>query len=246
VLKICLIGYGQMGKLIKKIALENECNVVSIIDPVLNNAIEYETLKDCDICIDFTAPQFVKENVKKIANFKKNIVIGTTGWYREINLIKEIAEKNNIGVIYGSNFSLGMNLFFRIMEFSSKLIDKSSDYDVFGYEIHHNKKVDSPSGTAKRISNLILNNYNNKKKSQFEKLDRKINKDELHFASIRGGDVPGVHTVCFDSSADTIELKHTARNRDGLASGALKAAHWIKNKTGVFEFSSVFSEILEF
>ncbi|MCD4820041.1 MAG: 4-hydroxy-tetrahydrodipicolinate reductase [Candidatus Cloacimonetes bacterium] len=244
-LKICLIGYGQMGKLIKYIATKNDCQIVSIIDPILNNKIDEENLKDCDVCIDFTAPDFVKENIIKIAKFKKNIVIGTTSWYSEITKIREIAEKNNIGIIYGSNFSLGMNLFFKIVEQTTQIMNNSNDYDVFGYEIHHHKKVDSPSGTAKQISNIILENIKNKNIAQYEKLDRKIHNEEFHFSSIRGGNVPGIHSICFDSPADTIELKHTARNREGLALGALKAAHWIKNKTGLYEFSSVFSEILE-
>ena len=244
-LKICLIGFGQMGKLIKDIASKNDCEIVSIIDPNMNNEIDKENLIKCDICIDFTAPDFVKENIIKIAKYKKNIVIGTTGWYSEIDQIREIAVKNNIGIIYGSNFSLGMNMFFMIIEQTAKIMNNSNDYDVFGYEMHHQKKVDSPSGTAKKISDIILANITSKELAQYDKLDRKILKEEFHFSSIRGGSVPGIHTVCFDSPADTIELKHTARNREGLALGAIKAAHWIKNKTGFYEFSSVFSEILE-
>ena len=130
-LKVCLIGFGQMGNLIKNIATENNCEIVSIIDPNLNNEIDEESLKNCDVCIDFTAPDFVIENVNKIAKFQKNIVIGTTGWYSEIAKIREIAEENNIGIIYGSNFSLGMNMFFQIVEQTAQIMNNSKDYDVY-------------------------------------------------------------------------------------------------------------------
>jgi len=146
--------------------------------------------------------------------------------------------------MYGSNFSLGMNLFYDIIRKTAAIMSKCSEYDVFGYEKHHFLKKDSPSGTARKICDIILEEMPTKKTAQFDKLERKILAEELHFASIRGGAVPGTHAVEFDSLADTIELKHTARNRNGFAMGALKAANWIADKKGVYQFETIFSELL--
>ncbi|MBT4333854.1 MAG: 4-hydroxy-tetrahydrodipicolinate reductase, partial [Candidatus Cloacimonetes bacterium] len=148
------------------------------------------------------------------------------------------------GFIYGSNFSVGMNLFFSIIESAAKLMNKAEDYDLFGLEMHHNKKKDSPSGTAKVLSEIILQNIDRKTKVQYDKLDRKIEQDELHFTSVRSGNIPGTHSISFDSEADTIELKHTARNRNGLALGAIKAAKWINNKTGFYNFTDNLNKII--
>ena len=132
----------------------------------------------------------------------------------------------------------------RVIVDGAKIIDKIADYDVFGYELHHNRKKDSPSGTAKSIEKILLDNIKRKKKILEDKLDRKINADELHFASIRGGDIPGTHVVGFDSVADTIELKHTARSREGFALGAIMAAQWLKGKKGFFTIDDMMNEII--
>ena len=137
-----------------------------------------------------------------------------------------------------------MNLFFSIIETTAKLMNRAEDYDLFGLEMHHNKKKDSPSGTAKVLSEIILKNIDRKTLTNYEKLDRKIEKNEFHFTSVRCGDIPGTHSISFDSENDTIELKHTARNRNGLALGAIKAAKWINDKTGFYNFSDKLNEII--
>ncbi len=244
-IKVALIGYGQMGKLLEKKAPEYDAEIVSIIDPLLNTDISDHSVMNADVCIDFSVPKVVADNIKRIASLKKNIVVGTTGWLEKLPEIEETVRINNIGLIYGANFSPGMNLFFDLTAYLAKLMDTLPEYDVWGLEKHHNKKVDSPSGTAKVLTEILLKNLNRKKVGQFDKLDRKIDPAELHFASLRSGSNPGEHIIGFDSSADTIEIKHTARNREGLAIGALKAAEWIKNKKGIYNFQDVFHDLIK-
>jgi len=245
-LKIAIIGYGQMGKLIEQLAPEYECEIVAKIDPVLGNTITSEALNEADVCIEFSTPDAAFDNVKKLLTLNKNVVSGTTGWHDKLDEIKSIAETNDIGFIYGSNFSVGMNLFYSIVNSATELINRADDYDVFGLEMHHNKKKDSPSGTARVLSEIVVKNIDRKTEVQYEKLDRKIKDNEFHFASIRSGNIPGLHSINFDSEADTIELKHTARNRNGLALGAIKAAKWINNNKGFYNFTKVFKQIMEF
>lgn len=242
--KLAIVGYGQMGKLIEQLAPDYNFEVCAKIDPQLGNDLSEPKLEQADVCIEFTNPAVCYTNIQELIKQKKQIVCGTTGWFNQLEEVKSLVEKQGTGFIYSSNFSFGMNLFFAIVEQTCKLMDQAENYDPFGLEFHHNKKQDSPSGTAKNLADIVLKNLNRKTKAQFEKLDRKIEKDEFHFASLRAGNFPGTHLVGFDSNADTIELKHTARNRNGLAIGALKAAQWISNKKGFFNFSDIFQQIL--
>jgi 4-hydroxy-tetrahydrodipicolinate reductase len=243
--KIGLLGCGQMGVLIEQIATAYHCQIVAKYDPLLNIIASDDTLKQCDVYIDFTQPDAVLANVKKCAIHGKAIVIGTTGWISDLDNIKEVAEKYGTGIIYGSNFSLGMNIFYHILQNTAQLMQKCPEYDVFGYEMHHRLKKDSPSGTAKKICEILQKEIPQKTITQFDKVDRRILPHELHFASIRGGAIPGTHAVEFDSFADTIEIKHTARNRNGFAIGALKAANWISGRKGVYQFEDIFLELLK-
>ena len=247
-MNIAIIGYGKMGHEIERIAKSKGINVVSIIDPADNNAnyreIDEKSMHNADVCIDFTNPNAVIGNIQKISKFKKNIVIGTTGWYDKLNEAKDIVKKGNVGLIYASNFSIGVNVFFNIIENAAKIINKIEEYDIYGYELHHNKKIDSPSGTARTIGEILIKNIKRKNKLLFEKIDRKIEPNELHIASVRAGSIPGTHVVGFDSSADTIELKHVARNREGFALGAIMAAQWIQNKKGFYDIDDLLGEIL--
>ena len=249
-MNIAIIGYGKMGHIIEKLAIEKGLTIKAIIDPVADGAthkeISGESLKDVDVCIEFSIPEVVIDNVTKIAALKKNLVLATTGWYAKLGEVKSIVKKAGIGFVYASNFSIGVNIFFKMIESAAKIIDKIADYDVFGYELHHNRKKDSPSGTAKSIEKILLDNIKRKKKVVEDKLDRKINADELHFASVRGGDIPGTHVVGFDSTADTIELKHTARSREGFALGAIMAAQWLKGKKGFFTIEDMMKDITKY
>ena len=237
-----------MGHEIEKAAKARGITVKSIIDPNDNNAnyreINEKSMSNVDVCIDFTNPSAVIGNISKISKFRKNIVVGTTGWYDKISEAKNIVKNSKTGLVYASNFSIGVNVFFKIIENAAKIFNKIDDYDIYGYELHHNKKIDSPSGTAKTIGEILIKNIKRKNKLLFEKIDRKIEPNELHFASVRAGFIPGTHVVGFDSSADTIELKHAARNREGFASGAIMAAQWIQNKKGFYNIDDLLGEIL--
>ena len=237
-----------MGHEIEKAAKSKGITVKSIIDPSATGAkyseINEQSMREVDVSIDFTNPEAVIDNIKKISRFKNNIVVGTTGWYGKLDEVRKIVEKSGIGLIYASNFSIGVNIFFKMIENAAKIINKAQDYDIYGYELHHNKKVDSTSGTAKTIGEILVKNISRKQKLVYNKLDRKIEPNELQIASIRSGSIPGTHVVGFDSTSDTIELKHIARNREGFALGAIMAAQWIKNKNGFYTINDVMDSVI--
>lgn len=247
-MKIAITGYGKMGQITEKMASEIGIKVVSTIDPAVESAkfkdLNKENLRGADVVIDFTVPAIVIENIDMYASYGINAVIGTTGWYEYLEEVKGKVEKSNIGLIWSGNFSIGVNLFFRIIKQTSRLMDNFTLYDVMGYEIHHNRKKDSPSGTMNMIGDILLENLSSKKKIVTEKLSRKISEEEIHLASVRGGSVPGTHMVAFDSEVDTIEIKHTARSRKGFAVGALKAAEWINGKKGFYSIEDMMNEII--
>ncbi len=229
-MKIGLIGYGKMGKEIESLLPWKEASITQKFNRT--NLLETEKLKGIDVAIDFSSPSTVIKNIEICVHTGIPMVIGTTGWNSEIEKIKNLVLTKNTGLIYASNFSIGVNLFFKIIKEASKLIDVYDHYDVSIHEIHHRKKLDSPSGTALTIGEKILSAMS--KKKTINARTEGIKPDELQIASTRVGSVPGTHTVIFDSPEDTIELTHTARNRRGFALGALLAAEWIRNKKGFF------------
>lgn len=246
-MNIAIIGYGKMGKEIERIANLKGIKIASIIDPNGNGShmkIDENSMRNVDVCIDFSAPNAVIGNIEKASGFGKDMVVGTTGWSDKMGKARNVVKRNRTGLVYASNFSIGVNLFYRIVENAAKLIDRIDDYDIYGYELHHSNKADSPSGTAKAIGNILIKNIRRKSKLAFDRIDRKISKNELHFASIRAGSIPGTHIVGFDSSADTIELKHEARNREGFALGAIMAAKWINGKKGIYTIEDIMKNIL--
>jgi 4-hydroxy-tetrahydrodipicolinate reductase len=238
-LKIAIVGYGKMGKMIEQVAMAKGIQITNVfdIDAPLDNTQQYAF----DVAIDFSTPDVVINNVKTLAELGKNVVIGTTGWYDKIELVKQICSEKNIGCVWASNFSIGMQIMFKLVAQATKLSDANNLYDVFINEIHHRHKKDSPSGTALELAKIVIANSNTKQKILTEVLQREIEFDELHITSSRGGSVTGTHNVYFDSDADTIELTHTAKNRTGFAEGALLAAHWLKNKTDFSNFAELFA-----
>jgi 4-hydroxy-tetrahydrodipicolinate reductase len=184
------------------------------------------------------------ENIEQIAALGKNMVIGTTGWYDQLNTVKQIVEAHQVGLIWSGNFSIGVNALFKIVEYAAKVFNNLPDYDVLGHEWHHKHKADSPSGTANMLGKILLDHIERKQKLVYEMLDRKIEPDELHFSSSRGGAIPGAHLVMFDSAVDTIEIKHTARGRQGFAAGAIMAAEFIKDKTGFYNINDLMNAIV--
>lgn len=240
--RIALIGYGSMGKEIERIAIEKGILISTIFD--INNPLSNSSPDNFDVAIDFSTPSAVVENVQCIAAMKKDIVIGTTGWTDGIKEINRCVDSNDIGAIYGSNFSIGMQMFFSIVRQAAKLTNSVDEYDIFLHEIHHKRKIDSPSGTALSLARIVLDEVGRKTSINSETMHGKINEDEFHISSVRGGDVTGTHTMYLDSFADMIELTHRAKNRGGFALGALEAAGWIWNKKGLFDFANVFDKIL--
>ncbi|MBL4694720.1 4-hydroxy-tetrahydrodipicolinate reductase [Candidatus Gracilibacteria bacterium] len=207
-MKIALIGYGNMGKEVERVALERGHEVS-------------QEIEGADVVVDFSLGDAVMENIKKCGDIP--MVIGTTGW--EVDEVgKACAGKK---VLWSWNFSIGVNLYYRIVEETAKLMNKFEEYDVWGSEIHHSNKADSPSGTAKVLGDILVSELDRKDSVVTERLDRKREDGEIHFSSVRGGAVNFAHTIGFDSEADTITVTHAARNRGGYALGAVKAAEWL-------------------
>jgi 4-hydroxy-tetrahydrodipicolinate reductase len=247
-MKIAIIGYGQMGRKVEESAKMNGIEVIARVDPKDREAdyseIREEFIRRTDICIDFSHPDSVLNNIELISKYGKNIVIGTTAWYDKLENVKEIIKRSRTGFVYAPNFSLGMNLFYKIIESASTIFNNFPEYDVAGMEMHHNRKADSPSGTAKILAKIIMDRIYKKNKALYDISTGTIHSDELHFASMRCGSIPGTHKIMFDSPQDTIEISHIVRNRDGFASGAILAAKWIFGKKGFYSFEDVINNIL--
>lgn len=242
-LKIALIGYGAMGNLIESISKANGCQVVGIIDPKLGKELTQNNLADATVAIDFSVGSSVYKNAKKVLSFGKKLVIGVTGWEEQFQNVKDLTQRCNGGLIYGSNFSIGMNIFFQLTAFLAKKMNKTKDYDVYGLEKHHTRKIDAPSGTAISLSKIILNSIDRKKRL-IGNLNRKIEDDEFQFTSVRVGDISGDHTIDFVSNFDNISITHSAKSREGFAVGACLAAHFISDKNGFFNFTEQFNKIV--
>ncbi len=245
--KLCIIGYGKMGRIIAGMAPSAGFEVVSAIDPMVPEArpcINMENLAGAQVCVEFSHPTAVLENIRSVATLGVPLVVGTTGWNAHLDEVRALAEQYSTAILHGANFSIGMNIFSRLTAYATQLCDKFSTYDVWGVEMHHNQKADSPSGTAIQLADTILANSSRKTRSVYTMLDRRIEPDELHFASVRGGKIPGTHMIGFDSEEDSITLEHRARSRACFAAGALQAAHWIIGRKGLFTFNEMMQSIL--
>jgi 4-hydroxy-tetrahydrodipicolinate reductase len=255
-MNLAIIGYGKMGKLIYETARTAGHTVAAIIDPFATNTpsgiyakktIAETNLDSVDAAIEFTLPTTAVANLLALAERKIPTVTGTTGWFDKLNEVTKAVEAAGSSLLWATNFSIGVNLFYRIAWYAAELANNFSEYDVGGFESHHNKKLDSPSGTAKTLAEGVLGRIDRKKKIVWETLDRKPEADELHFPSLRMGSVPGTHSLFFDSPADTIEITHTARSREGFASGAVQAAVWLASppKQGVFTIDAMLEAALQ-
>jgi 4-hydroxy-tetrahydrodipicolinate reductase len=246
-MKIALLGYGKMGKIIEKIALDRKHEIVLKIDYDNLHDLTAENLQKADVAIEFSTPGTVSGNIQQCFNAGVPIVVGTTGWYDQLTQIKQQCEEGNNSFIYATNFSVGVNIFFHINKVLAKLMNQHPYYDVQVEEIHHIQKLDSPSGTAITIAEGILENLDAKK--QWANVlsadgstvdDENTKADDLLIESYRIDSVPGTHTVIYDSEVDSIEFKHTAHNRNGFALGAVLAAEWIKDRKGFFSVADMF------
>lgn len=233
--KLAIVGYGRMGKAIESLALQKGFIISNIFE--IDSPIKPDENYGFDVAIDFTDPNSVISNIEKLAKLGKNIVIGTTGWYFELERVRSIVEQYKIGAIYSSNFSIGINILFRITEELTKLFDQYADFDIAIEEIHHRHKKDAPSGTALRIAKLVLENSSFKKVISTNPLDIYQKPETLNIISGRVGEVFGEHRIIFDSQYESLEVIHRAKSRLGFALGALFASQFIWKKTGFFEFS---------
>jgi 4-hydroxy-tetrahydrodipicolinate reductase len=225
--RLAIVGYGKMGRLIEQFAPECGFQVALKLDEFNNTAFEGvtpENFRGIDVAIDFSVPSAVVENVERIAALGVNIVLGTTGWLEQSARVKKAQEENCIGLVWSPNYSIGVNVFFRLVSEAAKLLAAEPSYGAWAWEIHHITKKDAPSGTLLKLVEEM-------KKAGYSR--------PIDVSSNRAGAHPGTHEIGFDSAADTITLRHTVRNREGFARGALKAAQWVIGKQGFYEFTEI-------
>jgi 4-hydroxy-tetrahydrodipicolinate reductase len=229
-MNIALFGYGKMGKMIEQIALKRNHNIVAKIDLEATDI----HFSEIDVAIDFSMPNAAYGNIKNCLEHQVPIICGTTGWLQDYQKAVELCKEKNGAFIYASNFSLGVNLFFELNAHLAKLMASQDQYKVSMEEIHHTQKLDAPSGTAITLAEGVIDNTHYTK----WKLDS-AGDSEIPITAKRIADTPGTHTVAYESEVDSIEIKHTAHNREGFALGAVIAAEWIVGKTGVFTMKDV-------
>lgn len=218
-----------MGRLIERLAVEHGHEIGAIIDDSDANSFAGEVaekLKGCDVAIDFTVGMAVPRNVEACVKARVPVVVGTTGWNEDRAAIENLVRDGDGAVIFGANFSIGVNLFYKVAEYAAELFSKFPEYEAFIEEQHHSRKKDAPSGTALKLKHVA---------------EKHVKIGDI--AATRAGNIPGTHRLGFDSSADQILLEHTARNREGFALGAIRAAEWIAGKKGFYEFTDVIDDI---
>lgn len=229
-MKIAIIGYGKMGKEIEQIAVSRGHSIVLKVDK--DNQLNYiEELKNADVAIEFSTPDSALTNIYNCFDANIPVVVGTTGWMDKFEEVKKSCGQKNQTLFYASNYSIGVNLFFKVNEYLAKLMNSYTEYNVEMEEIHHIHKLDAPSGTAISLANQLINELDAKQKWVNSPAE---NKNELSIISKRIDEVPGTHTVTYNSSVDEISITHKAYNRKGFALGAVIAAEWIIGKKGFF------------
>ena len=236
-MKIAILGYGKMGKVIEEIAIQRGHSIALKVNQT-NLNFDLELFRDCDVAIEFSSPESAIENINKCFDANIPVVVGTTGWYAQFNAVQERCVSENKGLLYATNFSVGVNIFYEINKKLAALMNGNSQYDVKVKEIHHTQKLDAPSGTAISIAEGMIDNLDRK---DSWKNDVLVCENELAIESIRTEDVPGTHVVKYESEIDIIEIKHEAKNRNGFAFGAVLAAEYIRDKKGVFTMKDVLS-----
>jgi 4-hydroxy-tetrahydrodipicolinate reductase len=228
---LAIVGYGKMGHMIEALAPQHGFEVRVRLDVQENSGgagLTAENLRGVDVAIEFSSPATAADNVRRLAKLRVSTVVGTTGWYDELPSVRAAAEQYGAGVVYAPNFSVGVNLFQQIVAEAAKRFAARGEYQAWGWEMHHSQKLDAPSGTLLKLAETMVESG----------YDRHID-----ISSSRAGAVPGTHEIGFDSAADTITLRHTARSREGFADGALRAARWVIGKKGLFAFQEILGEL---
>jgi 4-hydroxy-tetrahydrodipicolinate reductase len=230
-LGLAIVGYGKMGRLIEQLAPEYDFRVRAQFNSQ-NNAdgagLTPAVLRGVDVAVEFSTPTAAAENIRQLAAAGVNAAVGTTGWFDQMPAARQAVTQNGTGLVWAPNFSVGVNLFLQAVAHTAALFAKQSEYDAWGWEIHHAAKKDAPSGTLRKLAEEM----------RTAGYDRPIS-----LSANRAGAHPGTHEIGFDSVADTITLRHTTRSREGFARGALRAARWVAGKRGVFEFREILSEL---
>jgi 4-hydroxy-tetrahydrodipicolinate reductase len=227
---VAIVGYGKMGRMVEKLAPEYGFVVCARLSKGELAKVHAAAFERASIAIEFTNSVAAVENLERLAARRIRTVCGTTGWYEQLPQIRNAFHATKTGLVYGPNFSIGVNLFLEIVAHAASIVAAQPEYESWGWEIHHSEKRDVPSGTLKKLAEEI-------RAAGFGKA--------LSLSSSRAGAHPGTHEIGFDSAGDTITLRHTARNREGFARGALQAARWLMGKEGVHEFRQIFGELAE-
>ena len=230
-LGLAIIGYGKMGRLIEQFAPEYGFSVRAQFNSQNNpdaTGLTPAVLRGVDVAVEFSTPAAAAENIRRLAAAGVNAAVGTTGWLDQLPAVRQDVTQNGTGLVWAPNFSVGVNLFLQAVSHTAALFAKQHEYDAWGWEIHHAAKKDAPSGTLRKLAEeMSAAGY-----------DRPIN-----LSANRAGAHPGTHEIGFDSAADSITLRHTARSREGFARGALRAARWVAGKKGLFEFREILGEL---
>jgi 4-hydroxy-tetrahydrodipicolinate reductase len=235
-MKIALLGYGKMGKEIEKLCADTDMEIVARIDNEEDWQEYVQDFRGADVAIEFSTPDTVIPNIRKCFEAGIPVVVGTTGWYDQMEQLKDECRAKNGALIFGSNFSVGVNLFFKLNEIFARMMSDYPDYKVAMEEIHHTQKLDAPSGTAISLANILIKEIDRLKdwkKGESNQTER------LGIVSKRIDPTPGTHIISYLSDIDEIELKHTAKSRAGFAKGAITAARWIQGKKGWYEFADI-------
>ena len=243
-MKIALLGYGKMGQIIERFALERGHEIVLKINIDNQDELTAANLRKADVAIDFSTPDAAIDNIYACFDANLPVVVGTTGWYGQLQEVKNDCLQRNNALLYGSNFSIGVNLFFHVNKLLARVMNNFPAYEVQVEEIHHTQKLDSPSGTAMTIAEGIIDNLDRKSEwvnelvgSPFEDV---LKKEQLLIESHRIENIPGTHTVLYSSEVDEIEFKHTAHSRSGFALGAVVAAEWLEGRQGFYNITDIF------
>jgi len=230
-MNLAIVGYGKMGHLIEELASQYGCAVKLRLD-IDNNAkfegLTKENFRGIDAAIEFSTPSAAPENIERVAQLGVNTVVGTTGWFSEMDRARKAVERAGTGLVWSPNFSVGVNIFSQVVAEAVRLISRQPEYGAWAWEIHHATKKDAPSGTLLALVETMKQNGYTR---------------PIDTGASRAGAHPGTHEIGFDSTADTITLRHTARSREGFARGALRAARWVVGKKGFFDFRQIVNEL---
>ncbi|WP_263786915.1 4-hydroxy-tetrahydrodipicolinate reductase [Salinibacter grassmerensis] len=244
-MKFALVGTGQMGHAVAREAEAESHEVVARFHsdrPFLEAS--RSAVEDADVAVDFSLPDLAVPHLRRCCEWEIPLVMGTTGWYDALDEAQAVVQRHDASVLYAPNFSIGVAVLSRALDRATALMDKLDDYDAFVQELHHTKKADSPSGTAQMLAEQIVDGLDRKDHVEPETQHRRIDPSAVHVSSTRAGTAFGEHTVAFDSPFDRVALRHRAKNRRGFAAGVLRAAKWLRGRSGLFTLDDVLDDWL--